>query len=82
MSKTRFYTVRPGLWLHGVSKEPIGPGTVVELTEDQAQASANQIEDAPKGSKPGEKVNYAVVPDETAAEAPPEPVEPVEPVVE
>jgi hypothetical protein len=69
MSKPRFYVVRPGFWLHGVTKEPIASGTVVELTDEQAEGHAHQIEDAPKGSKVGDAVEYAVVPAEVAPEA-------------
>jgi len=75
MSKPRFYVVRPGFWLHGVTKDPIVPGTVVELTDEQAEGCAHQVEDAPKGAKVGDVVEYAVVPAEVAPEAP-EPTEP------
>jgi hypothetical protein len=86
MSKPRFYAVRPGYWLHGVTRDPIGPGSVVELTDEQAEARANQIEGAPKGHKDGDMVDYVVVPSEVAVEAPVvvdpvDPVSPVDPVV-
>ena len=38
------YMVRPNFWLHGIKNEPIEPNSVVELTDEQAEAAAHQVE--------------------------------------
>ncbi len=71
MSKsTKLFVVRPGFWVHDVKPEPVGPGTVLALTEDQAATCAHQIEDAPAKAKEGDVVAYA-----EAAAAEPAPAE-------
>lgn len=38
------YKVRDGFHVHDVDVEPIGPGAIIELTDEQAAAHAHQIE--------------------------------------
>ena len=45
------YKVRDGFWVHGVTEEPIGPGEVIELDDEQAAAHAVQVEPVVTGKK-------------------------------
>lgn len=38
------YKVRDGFWVHGLTDEPIGPGTIIDLDDEQAERWAAQIE--------------------------------------
>jgi hypothetical protein len=80
----KLFVVRPGFYLHGLSMAvlggaagvatdgPVEPGTVVALTEGEAEGYAHQIEelDAKSKLKPGDKVKR-----EGAAEPEPAPAE-------
>ncbi len=46
------FKVRDGFWLHGFASEPVPPGTVVDLNDEQAAAYAHQIEPAAPDPKP------------------------------
>lgn len=71
MSKsTKLFVVRPGFWVHDVKPEPVGPGTVLALTEDQAATCAHQIEAAPAKAKDGDVI--AATADAAADPAPAE----------
>ncbi len=45
------YKVRDRFWIHGIRRDPIGPGEIVELTDEQAALHAHKIEPAAKPAK-------------------------------
>lgn len=46
------FRVRDHFWLHGLRNEPIGPGEIVDLDEQQAALHAHQIEPVAEKPKP------------------------------